>query len=212
MAGRIFIGRVRRRIKNLTLFMEKQQVDNWYRFQIEAHQLLHANRSFENGTRMLQLIILPSFKNAVSWEVVIKVQTIRKTRAKREFQREFFIARTIWRMDTDREKFRDREKSRSPLDRLRPPSPLKPTMEQKEWFIDEATMDRWIDSFSAIQLPVCIQSESAVFDGTTHHFAIYSAGFSATFQWKREAPSKWIGLEERFTATIRQFEEIAKNV
>ena len=179
--------------------MEKEQMDEWQSFRVEAVQLVHTGWPLGKGRKMFQLIILPSFQNSISWELI---QTGMPSDATLHNEREFTVVRTTWRMEVDIEKFR------TPIERLRFPRPLKPTMEQTQWPAKTEDADRWINQFAAaLPSSAPVRHKSIGVDGTDLQFSFGNS----LFKWWYRAPTEWTALEERFTATFHDFEAIAKN-
>lgn len=181
----------------------------WLGLRAEAKRLVCAGSS-EKEIKVFRLAIFPSFTNMFSWEIIerkTRKATPHDARAVSPFHEGggFQLVRTVWRMDTDVEKFR------SPIERMRYPRSLTPTLEQTHWPAPSANVQEWLGSFSSIKLPALITSNSFGLDGTSYEFSFGDGFLWATYHWWDKAPDKWKELEDRFQATIRDFEELVKN-
>src|SRR5688572_8657727 len=97
--------------------LDSEQGREFSRLQADVTARLrqHFFIDLQNGSHVFQYLILPAFDLPVAWDVFV--------RPRRGYEAEHVLLRTSWRVDLDREKFR------TPVDRLRYPYPLVPTME-----------------------------------------------------------------------------------
>src|SRR5262249_39052658 len=96
----------------------------------------------QRSVPVCQFLILPSFENPVSWDVIKVVS--RKDGAQTR------LYRSTWRMDVD-----DQAMS-SPVERLKHPRPYKPTLEADWVLVDAVKLEAVLSRIRSIRIPLML--------------------------------------------------------
>ena len=140
---------------------------------------------------------LPAFHNQTRLTLYIP-----HPRAKPDIE-PFFTVST-WRRDTDLDKLRD------PIERLRHPKLLKPTIEEINKQISKDKVDQITSSLSRIPLPSLLPNENTIgFDGTRYRFSFDQGYYSLDLQWWCDYPKAWKSTIDDINNIISELEEIS---
>lgn len=126
---------------------------------------------------MCQYLILPSFENPVSWDVIGVVSRTDGAQTR--------LYRSCWRMDID-----DQAMS-SPAERLKHPRPYKPTLETDWVLFDKPKLEAILDRFKAVRIPLTLANERAGCDGTSFELSVGGFFCNARIGWWCDLPEEW---------------------
>lgn len=159
--------------------MDAEQVKEWQQFRANATETLR-NNSFhpKNTIKFLQLLILPSFTASSSFEI-LKVWNQ---------PNEYIFLQNQWNLEADLEKFR------TPIERLKYPPRLSPTIENISQPASNEFIQKLLVGLEAIRLPLQSQSKTMGLDGTTFELNLYGNSWSVSYCWWDKPPAEWNGL------------------
>lgn len=146
----------------------------------------HAFVDDHNAQHVFQYLILPSFTPPIAWDVF--------RRRRRGYDDDFVLVRSVWRSDLDLEKLR------SPVERLRHPYPLVPSLEVHQLSAPSAELARLAAELAALRFPIGAPPSVGGVDGVTFEVAIeqppqyISLAAKCRLSWWREPPVEWEGL------------------
>ena len=113
-----------------------------------------------------------------------------------------FAALSVWRSDLDLEKLR------SPIERLKYPKDLLPTIQNDVIWLTDAEVQSIEQSIRGISIPLYLgQPAMAGCDGTRYEFRYSEMFFGASIHWWEDHPTEW----RSFTQTITQIAEDLQN-
>ncbi len=158
--------------------MDQEQWPEWFSLRDEATRRLKA------ADWQLRLSVLPSFDNAHSLGIVIQGKQTR-------------VLHQVWRYNLDVEKFR------TPIDRMRHPTTLQPTIEEHSEPIGTDVLQHLLESLNQSLPQALPPARSLGLDGTTYEVAAGTYMHNLSVQWWGRGPSEWQGLVEYFQATWR---------
>ncbi len=173
--------------------MEKQQIEEWRILQEEAIKALR-NNSRQEGIRLLQLLVIPAFEPVTSYEILKIRSTRRATKYLGIFAR--------WRRDVDIVKFT------SPVEQLKYPALLNPTVEHQDFAITADEVGRILDSFKSVSVPPLAGDYAPGLDGTIYELELNNGLFQSRFCWWNEAPIEWQPLEVVFQSTLSKLDAV----
>jgi hypothetical protein len=174
--------------------MEREHTEEWLGLQGLALETLRAS-SHKDGIRCLQLLVMPSFEPAISYEIY-------KALSRRQL-RGYFAVITRWRRDVDAEKFR------TPIERLKYPRPLNPTFESKSFELTPEFVNGILDRFKAVSVPALTDMETLGLDGTIYEVGLGDSFHWSRFHWWEELPAEWQSLHTAFQDTLQELERVA---
>ena len=168
--------------------MESEQIREFgqLRDEVTARLRHHAYIDDQNARHVFQYLILPSFTPPISWDVF--------RRRRKGSSNEHMLLRTSWWSDVDGEKLR------TPVERLRHPYPLVPTIEVHELSAPSADLERLAQQLAAVELAIGASPEVGGVDGVNYEVAIEQPssciGQSARcrLSWWCQPPAAWSGL------------------
>jgi hypothetical protein len=180
--------------------LEQEQVREYGRLQddIVAKLRPHAFVDDLNARHVFQYLILPSFTPPVAWDVF--------RRRRRGHEDDFVLVRSSWRSDVDLEKLR------TPVERLRHPYPLVPTLEVHQLNAESGELAHLAAELAALRVPIGAAPSVVGIDGVTYEVAIeqppHHIAFSAKcrLSWWNEPPAAWEGLAAWVQRTEAVFE------
>lgn len=173
--------------------MERENQIEWIRFQDTALEILRKIKH-ERGRRLLQLLVIPSFEIVNSYNIFRIISHNQPTS---------YLVKTVnWRYDLDLEKFR------TPLERLKYPATLVPTLESKSSPITAETVEQILDQFRHISLPMWTDNKALGLDGTSYEIQLGDGFLLSRFHWWHEQPTEWQQLHLAFHQTIMQLKEL----
>jgi hypothetical protein len=159
--------------------MDREQMDEFYAIREAACDGLRLGTYIERhrSVPVCQILILPSFENPVSWDV-IRV-------AARGLGAQTRLYRSCWRMDIDC------ENTRSPVERLKHPRPYIPTIDVDWVLIDRALVETIIGRLRATPILLALASRPVGCDGVTFELSIGDFFCNARISWWCELPEEW---------------------
>jgi hypothetical protein len=186
--------------------MIQEHIDEWGVLQREA--LLRIQEACpltarHRGIRIFRLLITPSFLNPVCWELVREAVEAKTTEISASSS--FRVEYAVWRQDLDQEKFSN------PINRLRYPKPVTPTIERTGYAVADDLAAGWISRFAGLTLPALIQTGFVGCDGTAFEFSWGDSFLGARFHWWEQAPAPWTSLGQTFHEVLREFEALPAN-
>ncbi len=146
----------------------------------------------ESGSyrQVFSLWTLPSFTPSSRWTVY---SPSRSKKGKSPF-----ASYTVWRSDLDMEKFK------SPLERLRHPKDLVPTIENETVGLTGDDIEEFVQRVRGISIPFFLGSPSVVgCDGTNFKFHYDEFFFGGSLHWWEDRPLEW----RPFTEVVRRIAE-----
>ena len=159
--------------------MDREQMDEFYAVRESAYDALRLGTLIDRhrSVPMCQFLILPSFENPVSWDVirVVSRQAGAQTR----------LYRSTWRMDVDSQAMS------SPVERLKHPRPYTPTLETDWVLVDKGKLEAILAHFNAVRIPLTLASARAGCDGTSFELAIGDFFCNARIGWWCDLPEEW---------------------
>lgn len=139
-----------------------------------------------NAHHVFQYLILPSFTPPIAWDVF--------RRRRRGHEDEFVLVRSTWRSDLDLEKLR------SPVERLRHPYPLLPSLEVHQLSASSSELERLAVELAALRFPIGAPPSVGGVDGVTFEVAIeqpphyIALAAKCRLSWWHKPPVEWEGL------------------
>jgi hypothetical protein len=171
--------------------MESEQLEEWRTLQKSAKAILRKGYTGNHpGSRVFQLLIIPSFTSAVSIEAY----------AQSEDTNDYWFVRMLWEWDKDYEKFR------TPVERLRHPFPLSPTIKSEMLILKDIFPGRIIQKLRSVQIPAWVESKAIGLDGTMYELLLGEGYLEVRYSWWECPPTEWKPLAEIATS-IQEFAE-----
>jgi hypothetical protein len=174
--------------------LERQQHEEWYTLGQQATvQLRRGNTPVRSGvSQLFQVVVLPSFESAFSWEIYEDVKATNR----------YFAIHSVW------HKLTDLSKLQTPVVRLRYPYPLAPTIKVRQLPLEAEWVEATQKALSRTVIPAIVKPEVFGLDGTSYEVA-FDAGFvRARYVWWEEAPSGWRPLNEWLQQTLEALEQL----
>lgn len=173
--------------------MDKEHQEEWRGLELRALDIIRTGTGAVG--RILQIVEMPSFRPSSSWEVFAQTSS-------RSAPAKYFAVCVRWRCDLDSQKFQN------PLERLKHPRTLDPTIEThrtelKANFVTEAR-----SRLSRIALPAYAETEIAGCDGTGYELAFGDAFLGARFFWWETPPGPFKALAEESRRILRDLEAL----
>lgn len=174
--------------------MDREQMDEFNALRESAFDALRLGTCIDRhrSVPVCQLLILPSFENPISWDV-IKV-------ASRQGGAQNRLYRSCWRMDLDSQAMS------SPVERLQHPRPFKPTLETEWVLIDSGKLTAILARLQGIRIPIAPSSAHAGCDGTSFELAVGDFFSNARIGWWCDLPEQWHELRTVIVELERLFE------
>ncbi|MCA9095540.1 MAG: hypothetical protein KDA68_18805 [Planctomycetaceae bacterium] len=178
--------------------VDSEHLNEYFEVRTSAYNALRFGTLIERhrSVPVCQLLILPSFENPVSWDVVKVVS--RKEDAQTR------LHRSTWRMDVD-----CRVMS-SPIERLKNPRPYLPTLETEWLFIDAAKLENVLSKLRSIRIPLLIAGTQGGLDGTSFELAVGEFSCNARIRWWCDMPKEWQELASVVAELDSLFQETWK--
>ena len=175
--------------------MDREQMDEFYAIRESAYNALRFGTLIERhrSVPVCQLLILPSFENPVSWDV-IKIVSRHEAAQTR-------LCRSTWQMEVDEQAMS------SPVERLRHPRPYKPTLETDWVLVDATRLEAILSRIRGIRIPLMLAESHVGLDGTSFELAIGGDCFcNARIGWWCDMPKEWQELAPVVAELERLFE------
>ena len=174
--------------------MDREQMDEFYAVRESAYDALRLGTCIDRhrSAPVCQLLILPSFENPVSWDVIriVSRQSGAQTR----------LYRSCWRMDVDSQAMS------SPVERLKHPRPYKPTLETDWTLVDARKLEAILSRFGGIRVPLTLATAPVGCDGTSFELALGHSFCHARIGWWCDMPEEWHELGPVVAELERLFE------
>jgi hypothetical protein len=137
---------------------------------------------------------MPSFTPAYRWTVY---STLPFAKGKRSF-----ATCAIWRSDLDSEKLR------SPVERLRYPKELAPTIQEATLWLRDGQVEEIEQRIRGISIPLYLgQTRYAGCDGTRFEFRCDELFFGTSLHWWEDLPSEWRPFTEAVMQVVTELQE-----
>jgi hypothetical protein len=169
-------------------------MDDFYAVRESAYDALRLGTLIERhrSVPVCQFLILPSFENPISWDVIKVVS--RKDGAQTR------LYRTTWRMDVDHQAMS------SPVERLKHPRPYEPTLETDWVLVDGVKLESVLSKIRSIRIPLMLAEVPAGCDGTSFELAVGEFFCNARIGWWCDMPKEWQELVPVVTELEQLFE------
>ncbi len=159
--------------------MDPEQFKEWQQLRANATETLRNNSSHPKNTiKFLQLLIFSSFTASSSFEI-LKVWNQ---------PNEYIFLQSQWNLEADLEKFR------TPIERLKYPPRLSPTIENISQPASNEFIQKLLVGLEAIRLPLQSQSKAFGLDGTSFELNLYGHSWRVSYCWWNEPPAEWNSL------------------
>ena len=171
--------------------MDPEQLLEWQSLEDAALESVRASVTLRaDEARVLQFITMPAFKSATAWEVARSRRHPENCRA----------IRTRWNREADFDKLR------SPVERLKHPRKLRPTIEHLEIAIDSSDVNELLARIELLRIAPYVKEYVVGTDGVSYELSIGDDGFlAASYHWWVEPPEPWkplASLVENFVARL----------
>ncbi|CAN5577595.1 hypothetical protein BH09VER1_BH09VER1_31970 [soil metagenome] len=174
--------------------MQTQQQQEFYKLTEAATQSLNSLAESSSFDRVFSYWRLPSFHDQTRTDLFTP---------RRLAGRSSFVAVTTWRRLADTEKLRD------PVERLKYPRELEPTIEHQSTDVASDIVASVISDLSVITLPSIRPLESTLgLDGTSYRFFFNQGYFSLDFSWWCEGPEVWKGAARQIEEIVSRLESV----
>ena len=196
-----FAVRLRRGVwpgyRNLKRKMDNEQFKEWGWFQERATEIVRRGNTptVRGGQCLFQIMMLPSFEPVVGWQVFQKVSQSK--------EKDCFAIRTCWKRNEDAQKFT------SPIERLKHPRELNPTIQTEIFNLSEGTIESFIKQFRSVKVPAFVEVSNIGTDGTSYEFSFDHLFLSAHYTWWEEPPAEWKELYDAVIQAIHYFENLS---
>jgi hypothetical protein len=174
--------------------MDKEQHQEWQKLEQEAIELVRGGltRNEVPALKLLQLLVIPSF------EPTIGVEIFRKTSRSKIVS--YVAAQTVWRRDWDIEKFR------TPVERLKYPRSIAPTIHRKIGEVSNEIIEGWLNQLKSISIPAWVENESIDLDRTRYELSLGqdTSFLSVRYAWWEQPPEAWQPLARVTTEIFTQ--------
>jgi hypothetical protein len=174
--------------------VDREQMDEFYAVRESAYDALRFGTLIDRhrSVPVCQLLILPSFENPISWDVLKVVS--RKDGAQTR------LYRSTWRMDVD-----DHAMS-SAVERLKHPRPYKPTLETDWVLVEAGKLEAILSQIRGVRIPLMLPDAPEGCDGTSFELAVGDFFCNARIGWWCDMPKEWQELAPVVTELERLFE------
>jgi hypothetical protein len=175
--------------------MDQEFSAEWSRLLHEGVRLVRAGGGEKlSATRVAQFITLPAFTPNESLEIF--------RRWTRDRKQEHLLVRTIWRLDLDSAKLE------TPVERLRHPRPLVPTIENEMRPIPESAVQEIEEMLGAITVPLQIRQAHVGCDGVSYELRVGSSFTETSVRWWYKPPEGWEPLADAFHRIVGRLQEM----
>jgi len=172
--------------------VQSEQQQEYHRLTESANEAL--NSVAESGTflHVFSFWRLPAFED--------QVRTTLYSPRRPESGKEPFVSITTWKRAEDFDKLRD------PVERLRHPKDLLPTIEEVSTIVDPSIVAQVTEHLSAVSLPSIRPTEGVLgLDGIGYRFSFSQGYFSLDLSWWCDRPDIW-------RAATKQIEDIVSQL
>jgi len=156
--------------------MEQEQIREYGRLQEDITSKLR---------HVFQYLILPSFTPPVAWDVF--------RRPRQAHEDDYVLVRSSWRSDLDLEKLR------TPVERLRYPYPLTPTIEVHQLNVSSSDLAHLASELAGLELAIGSPPSVGGVDGVGYEVAIeqpphIASAAKCRLSWWHKPPTEWSAL------------------
>ena len=176
--------------------MDSEQIKEWMALEKSARDLVRqgAMPVAIGLKRLFQILALPSFDGLLGWEIFQKVS--------RSNEKSCFAVRTLWCRDEDAAKLE------SPIERLKYPRDLEPTIRAETIELDTVIVDSFLDRLKAIRIPIFLDNPRFGTDGTCYEFSFGQLFLGVRYRWWEEPPNEWKPLSDTVLEILRYLESL----
>ena len=177
--------------------MDAEQIKEWFAFEQRALESVRSGSvPSEMGIkRVLQITIVPSFEPAICWEICQRVPSSDKN---------YFVVTTRWQRNDDVVKFE------TPVERLKHPRILDPTIETQSLDLVSFTVEEFLDRLKSVSIAAYVGETTCGFDGTQYELAFGDFFLNAKYSWWQEPPIEWKPLGEAVMDFLHKLEQLCK--
>jgi hypothetical protein len=170
--------------------------EEWAHFSARAVAALKrgAETDVRGAQHLFQVAVLPSFEVAASWSVFA-------TQLPRDSSRHLLL--TTWDLPRDAAKFE------SPVERIKHPASLAPTMRTTRFELSSEQVARWQARLAASAVPALPGDHAFGADGVQYRLAAGSFFATSVFEWWEEGPPAWHALISAVREILSELEQIA---
>jgi hypothetical protein len=176
--------------------MEKEYHKEWRGLELRALDVLRKGSS-QDGIgirRVLQVVEMPSFRPASSWEIF--------EQHSRSAPTSHFAVCLRWRYDLDSQKYKN------PLERLNHPQTLDPTIETQRIDLKANFVTEARSRLSQIAVPAYAEPETVGCDGTGYELAFGDVFLGARFTWWESPPGPLKALAGEAQRILKDLEAL----
>lgn len=187
--------------------------EGWQSFEREAATRVRLGTDILRwpGNRLVQVVVLPAFGNAESWEVFAdRAEGRLETEGRR-----YTVVRRLWRTDRDYPDIdspdytgpdADEPGFREYLASLLPPEP---TIEETTFAVSAARIDEILCGLSSLSLPLLPAKVEEGEDGVLHEVQLGGFFGWARFAWWHDGPREWRELVRGLGRLLSYLESVA---
>jgi hypothetical protein len=173
--------------------VQSQQQQEFYRLTEAATESLNSVPESGSFVHVFSYWRLPAFDD--------QTRTTLYAPRRAESGKDPFVTVTIWRRKVDLEKLRD------PVERLKYPRELKPTIEALSTTLEPDLVASVISDLSSISLPSIRPHEGVVgLDGIGYRFSFSQGLFSLDLSWWCDRPETWQDATQRIEEIVSHLE------
>ncbi len=174
--------------------MELEQANEWLFLEKDAINLM-SQGPHDARKGIVQVLVFPAFDNSHRSDIIEQLRPSRTS--------DYIGIRTEWRKDKDLEKFR------TPVERLKYPRILTPTLETRSVQLDTKFVEGILGRLRTLSIPVWIDKPRGIgLDGIFFELRLGSSGFlNANYRWWVEPPEEWQPLAEVVQSVLQRFDE-----
>jgi hypothetical protein len=174
--------------------VDQEQMNEFYAVREAAFDALRFGTLIERhrSVPVCQYLILPSFENPISWDVIKVVSRGQGAQTR--------LYRSTWRMDVDSQAMS------SPVERMKHPRPYKSTLETDWVLVDAKKLEAILSRIRGVRIPLMLANAPKGCDGTSFELAVGDFFCNARIGWWCEMPKEWQELVPVVTELALLFE------
>jgi hypothetical protein len=176
--------------------VDKEHHEEWHRLSDRARGILRASSNTDGIgiNRVVQVIVMPSFAPAASWEIFAQHSRSSPTA--------HFAISSLWRLDLDSAKFR------TPIERLKHSKMLDPTIEVRRVELEPDFVRNAVARLRQISLPAYSEPDQVGADGTSYELAFGCSFLGARFMWWETPSGPWQALAKEARLLLDELEKL----
>jgi len=177
--------------------MDREHVAEWSRLMDQALAAVRRGADLREraATRLFQIVVVPAFEAAASWELFES-----RTRGK-VTSHEIIV--TAWDQTADSEKFQ------SPIERLKHGPRLEPSLRSDRVRTSAEDSATLLVALDRIHIPVAPGEHPIGCDGTLYHFETGDPFCGSAFGWWEDGPPAWAPLVDAVRKVHALLEKLA---